>query len=197
MDVKPVFLPIDFQERHARLVKAGPKACLDAVEAFRSDDDVVVRLCLALRDLPGRLIRGQTAHRFSMESFTPLGRVGDSVVRYGLVGAFWRWDYGLAPDCRDATRFWEESGAACRLLLTFETVPVTHELTRLVRRTMVSCPHGPDRRRMASYWHAIRPVSGLIRRRILAQLAARAEGLDRGSNSVPRDGDNKGIPVIL
>jgi hypothetical protein len=41
----------------------------------------------------------------------------------------------------------------------------------LVTHTRVHCPDEAQRRRFAPYWFAIRPVSGLIRQRLLRRIA--------------------------
>lgn len=157
----------DFSECHERMIASGPQRCLDAVERFRTEDDAFIRTCLTLRDLPGRMTGGKNAHRFGMESFTPLGRIDNLWLGYGLVGRFWQAGYGLASTERTAKAFWEADGRACRLLLTFATQPASDGVTRLVTRTEISCPDPRDRRKMTLYWLLIRPVSGIIRRRIL------------------------------
>lgn len=170
-----LFTPVHFQERHSRIISASPRACLDAVETFKSETDPLIRFCLGVRDLPGRLIEGHLAHRFSMESFTPLGRNGDSNVSFGLAGSFWRWDYGLNRDEAQGSRFWAAQGMSARLLLSFETTRLAENLTSLETRTQISCPDVTTRRKMAVYWSVIRPVSGLIRRRMLVAVAGMAE----------------------
>ncbi|NVN43341.1 hypothetical protein HW537_05415 [Asaia siamensis] len=171
-----LFEPVHFQECHSRLILAPAGRCLDAVEVFTIEQDPLIGFCLGLRDLPGRLIKGQAAHRFSMKSFTFLGRTGDVALAYGLAGSFWRWDYGLDQKEAQKNRFWSGDGTSCRLLLTFETVFIAENQTRLLTRTRVSCPDKAMHRRMGWYWRTIRPVSGLIRKRMLGGIARCAEG---------------------
>jgi len=169
---RPPTLPVaHFSETHSRLIHATPGACLDAVQRFRIEDDWLSRCLLAIRDLPGRLIRGTHAHRFGMASFLPLGREGDRTVRYGLAGRFWRPDYGLDPLTITPSDFWSFDGTSCRLLLSFETWPVAVGKTRLITRTTIYCPCPDERWKMALYWRLIRPVSGLIRHRLLGCIA--------------------------
>jgi len=175
------FLPVHFKECHARLIQAEPQFCLDAAAMFRAEDDPLIQFCLGLRDLPGRLRRGQEAHRFSMNSFTSLGREGERRLWLGLMGSFWRWDYGLLPHETTKAEFWKQDANACRLLLVFETERVAAHRTRLVTRTLVSCPQPELRRRMTPYWYGIRPVSGLIRRRMLSAIEKKAVALQNRS----------------
>ena len=165
--------PVHFEERHARVIQADPGSCLDAVEAFRTEDDLLISACLALRDLPGRMIgavKGRPAHRFSMASFTPLERHEDRYVLYGLAGAFWRFDYGLHDIGPSSQNFWQANDSICRLILTFEAEALPGGRTRLVTRTIVSCGTISARTQMSRYWTIIRPISGLIRRKILSYL---------------------------
>jgi len=186
MKEKDISFPVHFQECHSCIISAEPRACLDAVQSLDRLDDPVIRLCLALRDLPGRVIKGRSAHRFSMKSFIPLGREGEMGVRYGLIGAFWRWDYGLRSDADNPEEFWRAQDSFCRLLLVFEAEPLIDGKTRLVTRTLVSCPDFLSRRKMMFYWYAIRPVSGLIRRRMLS-------GLSKIAASFAREAAKSGI----
>ena len=174
---------VDFREEHARVIKADAKSCLDAAEAFEIDQDWLIRLCLALRDLPGRMVKGQESHRFSKKSFVFLGREGDRFLRYGLSGQFWRADYGLSRSGMCTPEAWQAACGQTRLLLEFEARSHGRGTTYLVTRTLVSCPEDAERRRMALYWALIRPVSGLIRRRILRAIAGQAGGMMRGHHS--------------
>ncbi|MDR6183779.1 hypothetical protein [Asaia bogorensis] len=161
----------DFREEHARVIKADAKSCLDAAEAFEIDQDWLIRLCLALRDLPGRVLRGRESHRFSKKSFVFLGREGDRFLRYGLSGQFWRADYGLSESGMCTPEAWQAACGLTRLLLEFEARSHDRGTTYLVTRTLISCPEDAERRKMALYWALIRPVSGLIRHRILRAIA--------------------------
>ncbi|WP_122048875.1 hypothetical protein [Asaia bogorensis] len=164
----------DFREEHARVIEADAKSCLDAVEAFEIDQDWLIRICLVLRDLPGRLLKGRKAHRFSKKSFVFLGREGDRFLRYGLSGQFWRADYGLSESGMRTPEAWQAACGQTRLLLEFETRPHGRGITYLMTRTLISCPDDAERRKMALYWAIIRPVSGLIRHRILSAIACKA-----------------------
>lgn len=152
--------------------------CLDAAEAFRTGDDLLISACLALRDLPGRVIgamKGMSAHRFSMASFTPLGRHGDRYVLYGFAGAFWRLDYGLHDIGPSSQDFWQESDSGCRLILTFEAEALAGGRTWLVTRAVVSCGTISTLIQMRRYLNIIRPVSGLIGGIILSHIHEKAK----------------------
>ena len=93
---------------------------------------------------------------------------------YGLVGRFWEPGYGLVPQA-DAAAFkaFGEPGVA-KLLLAFEAC-ADGGATRITTLSRLVCADAPTRRRMALYWAVIRPVSGLIRQRPLAQIKRAAE----------------------
>ncbi|MGE8504212.1 MAG: hypothetical protein ACN6P1_18465 [Pseudomonas sp.] len=170
-----------FSERHQLDIGATPDAILEAVATLDAEDDPLIRRCLQLREAPARLalklgLRNalQNAPRFGMHSFSLLARDADQAA-YGLIGRFWRSDFGLLP-CKDgeAFRTFREPGVA-RLLLSFRCEPASSGHTRLITETRVHCPDRASRLAFTPYWLAIRPVSGLIRRRMLNGIRARVE----------------------
>ncbi|BAK84760.1 hypothetical protein GLX_23480 [Komagataeibacter medellinensis NBRC 3288] len=60
-------------------------------------------------------------------------------------------------------------------MLSYTLQPLTRGTYRLTTETSVFCPTSATRRRFAPYWYLIRPVSGLIRRRMLAFIRKQAE----------------------
>lgn len=159
-----------FVETHSRILAADAASTLDAVQRVAPADDPWARRFMALRELPGRLSGALPGNRppFGMHSFTPLARDGDSELTLGLAGAFWRADFGLREigGLEDFMAL-NEPGVA-RLLLSFHCETVA-EGVRLSTQTRVHCPDAGTRWRFAPYWYRIRPVSGLIRRRMLRQ----------------------------
>lgn len=176
------FLPEhQFSERHEIRVAAVPERVLDAVSTLSLRDDPVCRALLAVRVAPGRLLAAFGAARaadpgrgFSLADFTPLGRIPGQEVAWGLAGRFWRADGGLqrVPDAGAFAA--DPMPGRAKLVWSFRVEPVPGG-TRLVTRTCVHCPDRESRARFAAYWRLIRPFSGLIRRRLLAAVKARAE----------------------
>lgn len=160
-----------FVETHSRILAADEASVLDAVQRVAPADDPWARRFMALRELPGRLSGALPGNRppFGMHSFTPLARDGDNELTLGLVGEFWRADFGLREigGLDDFVAF-REPGVV-RLLLSFHCEAVDRG-TRLSTQTRVHCPDAASRLRFAPYWYLIRPVSGLIRRRMLRQV---------------------------
>jgi hypothetical protein len=165
------YLPVyQFAERHSILVDGSAGAVLDAVQAF--DSDRVSRRMTVLRELPGRGLAklGFTGTSrpiaLGKRDFIPLDRDGDREMAAGLVGRFWRLDYGLVPlpDAAAFTAF--AAPGTAKLVIGFFVEP-QGDRTRLVTETRVYCPDRTSLLLFTPYWLVIRPASGLIRRRFL------------------------------
>ena len=193
-----------FAETHHRDSVAGPEALLNAAQAWRPEADRLIGAAMAVREAPARLAsalgwRSGLADRprFGKDDFVLLGREGDRALAYGLAGRFWQPAYGLRrlPDGA-AWRAFSAAGEA-KLLLGFEvhalpdppcvSAPVAPRW-RLTTVTRIHCPDPAARRRLGLYWLAIRPVSGIIRQRMLAQVCALAEaGVSQSSQAAPSE----------
>lgn len=172
------YLPTyQFQERHQLLVDASPAALLDAASSPEVADDPWARNFIRLREFPDRLMGALGGHSglrdrdpFGFQSFTLLGRDEDRELAFGLVGRFWRSDYGsVAIDGPDAFKAFEEIGVA-KLVLNFSAEPLGDGCTWLRTETRVFCNDRASMLRFTPYWWVIRPVSGLIRRRLLVRI---------------------------
>ncbi|NVN35574.1 hypothetical protein [Komagataeibacter swingsii] len=164
-----------FRERHALAIHATGRVILDCVNRYRAHDDPLVRLAIGLREKPARLLGLSQRRMLDLDDFTPLGRVGDREMAMGLIGAFWRMDYGLVDIPSRADFAACQRLDVCRLVMGFRVEPTATGQSLLVTETRVSCPTPALRRRFAPYWYVIRPVSGLIRRRMLARIRQQAE----------------------
>jgi len=112
---------------------------------------------------------------FGLHNFTPLGRDGDREIALGLVGEFWQADYGQTPiDDADAFTQFNAPGVA-KLVLNFSTEATGDGRTWLRTETRVFCNDRACLRRFAPYWWLIRPVSGLIRMRLLTRIGDAAQ----------------------
>jgi len=170
-----------FEDVHNIRSRAAPGALLDAAAAYDPAHDAVIQAALALRAAPARLAgklgrpaAGAQRAQFGLNDFVPLGRQGDMAMAYGLAGRFWQADYGLQP-LADAAAFqaYAETDAA-KLVLGFSTGQADG-VTTLTTLTRVHCGSAAARRRLAAYWLLARPVSGLLRRRVLADVRRAAE----------------------
>lgn len=176
------FLPLhQFSERHFRDVAAGPDQVMQAAAAYQPDSDRFFTAMIGLRELPMRaaaVLTGRTAKLppvFGMHNFTRLGERPGRELVFGLVGQFWKPDFGLAS-ISDGEAFlaFGEPGFV-KLALGFSASVLPDGRTRLVTETRVFCPDAASRRRFTPYWYLIRPVSGLIRGRILRSIQRASE----------------------
>lgn len=167
------FLPqFQFREIHRRRIRAGAAPVMEAVMGYRPESDPVFRTAIALRELPLRLLRRRRPP-FGLDDFTLLGREGDGELVYGLAGRFWRADYGLIPIADAGAWHACTAEGTARLALGFR-VAAHDPGVELVTETRIFCHDPAGLRRLRPYWYLIRPVSGLIRRRILSSIARAA-----------------------
>ena len=163
-----------FEEHHSLTVMGSPRLCLDAAQTVAHQPDPLVNRLIGLREFPARLMsrlgrQTQWPNRpFGLEDFTLLGREGDQEVAYGLAGRFWQSDYGLKK-LNNAGDF-DEVQSLPKLVLNFVATPAKHGFCELSTTTRVWCPDTASRRAFTPYWYLIRPVSGLIRKRLLARI---------------------------
>lgn len=169
-----------FRERHAMAIHATGRVILDCASRYRAHDDPLVRIAIGMREKPARLLGRLRRRMLDLDDFTPLGRVGDREMAMGLIGAFWRPDYGLCDIASRADFTACQCRDVCRLVMGFRVEPTTTGQSVLVTETRVSCPTPAVWRRFAPYWYVIRPVSGLIRRRMLARIRQQAEIVGQG-----------------
>lgn len=171
------FLPRhQFSERHACAITAPPDRILDAVAVYRPETDPLFRAMIGLRELPMRLF-GKPDHRrasFGIDDFTLLGRDETSIV-YGLIGQFWKPNYGLVSVSDGAAFLAIDADNVAKLVLAFTVNRDREGQTRLVTETRVYCPNHATRLKFTPYWLLIRPVSGLLRRRILSSVRKTSE----------------------
>lgn len=176
------YLPeYSFREVHFREVAASPETVIEAAANYSPEADPFFRKMIGLRELPMRLgnrLRGKPADSippFGLHNFVPLGRVKDSELAYGLIGRFWRPDFGLeiVPDSQAYLDFAMPGFA--KLALGFSAITQQNGTTRLTTETRVFCPDLACRLKFAPYWYLIRPISGLIRSRILTSIQKAGE----------------------
>lgn len=171
-----------FSELHSVDVAVAPSHAMAQILAHRPEDDRFFRYAIKLRELPMRLLgrsrrEGARPASFGMDNFTLLQRNDDTEVAYGLAGKLWKADYGQAH-IADAQAFqvFDEPGCV-KLVVGFTCQLLRPGLTRVTTQTRVHCLDADALRSFTSYWYLIRPVSGLIRRRMLKAIARRCEKL--------------------
>lgn len=164
-----------FAERHSITIHANAAVIQDAIAHLDPADDALIGLLIRLREMPG-LVFGRTVSQapFGIDAFTLLART-ENEIAYGLVGRFWTADFGLEtiPDGAAFEAF-HRAGTA-KLVMNFETEVLADGRTRLTTRTRIYCPDRASRLKLLPYWMLIRPISGLIRRKILGLVKAKVE----------------------
>jgi hypothetical protein len=178
------FLPHhQFSVRHQATVRCRPGELLDVIQNFQPPRDRVAETAMFVRQLPARIIHWIAPSRvplpkpFTPANFTPLARDGDREMVGGLVGKFWqpwRADFGLLVIDGPAAFLACNPPKTAKLVLGF-LAEQAGEATLLTMETRVYCPDRYALIMFTPYWFAIRPVSGLLRRRALAAISRIAE----------------------
>ena len=184
MSLMDTFLPQhQFCERHQVTVRCNPGRLLDIIQDYRPPRDRVDEMAMRIRQLPASLLHRLAPSRvppprpFTPANFTPLGRDGDREIVGGLVGRFWEiWsgDFGLLAVPGPAEFLACNPPKTAKLVLGFRVEPVG-DATLLTTETRVYCPDRYALIMFTPYCLAIRPVSGLLRRRALAAIRRIAE----------------------
>jgi hypothetical protein len=184
------FLPDhQFSARHHATVQCRPGELLDIIQNYRPPKDRLGEVAMSARQLPARLMHWVAPSRvprpspFTPANFTPLGRDGDREIVGGLVGKFWRPDFGLVAVNGPSEFLACNPPKTAKLVIGFLAEPAG-AATRLTTETRVYCPDRYSLLMFTPYWLAIRPVSGLLRRRALAAIREIAERSGDGANAL-------------
>jgi hypothetical protein len=172
----PRFIPsCDFYEAHrSKPISAKNSDIIAAVSALDMRADVVADLLLKMRELPSRMSRlritgphDRSMPLFGFESFVTLHR-DDDELSLGLIGRFWRPDFGLVP-VRDVDEFMRHADRKdAKLVLQFRAVEAPQCGYCLEIKTFVYCPNRSTKLLFIPYWLVIRLASGWIRKRTLS-----------------------------
>lgn len=171
------YLPIyHFSEKHALNISATQADVMAAVRDYQPGEDPFFRCAIILRELPIRILdrmqrrTGMPRQPFGMDNFTLLEQRDNQELAFGLAGRFWKSDYGQEKVI-DAEAFLAFSApSAAKLVLSFTAEKLDETHTQLTTETRVLCLDKEARRKLAPYWYLIRPVSGLIRLRMLSAI---------------------------
>lgn len=167
----PAFLPqFQFHEKHRTVIHTvHPETILPLIANFDVRQDPVIRRLMSLRQIPQKFLRNPQPNAigdFGLHSFTLL-KSSASELCYGLIGQFWRTDFGL-EDVPDASAFQTPAAPGCaKLLLRYRITELAPGQHGLCTETFVYCPDRSTRLRMTAYWLVIRAGSGWIRKRTL------------------------------
>ena len=109
-----------------------------------------------------------------MANFIPLARDGDREIVAGLIGKFWRPDFGLVVVDGPSEFLACNPPKTAKLTIGFVAEQLG-EVTLLTTETRVYCPDRYSLTMFFPYWLIIRPVSGFLRRRALETIRRLAE----------------------
>jgi len=189
MSLLEQFLPNhQFSERHQATVRCGPGELLDIIQNFQPPRDRAGDVAMFLRQVPAKLMHWAAPSRvprpspFTRANFTPLARDGDREIVGGLIGKFWHPDFGLLTVNGPSEFLASNPPRTAKLVIGFLAEAVG-ENTLLTTETRVYCPDRYSRLMFTPYWLAIRPVSGLLRRRMLRTIREIAEHRDGRPNA--------------
>jgi hypothetical protein len=181
MSLMDKFLPnYQFSERHQVRLRCAPGELLDIIQGFQPPKDGFSDTAMFLRQLPAKLMHWVAPSRvprpspFTLANFIPLARDSDREIVAGLIGKFWRPDFGLIVVSGPSEFLACNPPKTAKLAIGFVAEQLA-EVTFLTTETRVYCPDGYARTMFFAYWLMIRPVSGLLRRRALESIRAIAE----------------------
>jgi hypothetical protein len=190
MSLLEQFLPNhQFSERHQATVRCRPGELLDIIQNFQPPRDRTGEVAMFLRQVPAKLMHWAAPSRvprpspFTRANFTPLARNGDREIVGGLIGKFWRPDFGLLTVNGPSEFLASTPPKTAKLVIGFLAEPVD-ENTLLTTETRVYCPDRYSLLMFTPYWLAIRPVSGVLRRRMLRTIREIAEHRDSRPDAV-------------
>lgn len=163
--------------RNTMTVAKAHTLCMIAVRDGRSSRAKRANKPRTIKDKLAIYISGaRTMPRppFGMSNFTLIDVAEGEEAVLGLAGQFWRLDYGqdIIADASAFLRF--EAAGAAKLAPNYAVEPLDGQRTRLTTETRVYCIDAQARRHFTPYWYVIRLVSGLIRRRMLANIKREA-----------------------
>ena len=187
------YLPVfHYAERHhIDGVVSTPALIFGAIHDYDDRRDPVLNALLKVREAPSRLLARvggdatlRERERFGLKDFHVLEQRDDAIA-FGLTGKFWQANYGLTP-IADAAAFTshQEPGGA-KLVMSYTLAKAGDGSFTISTETRVWCHDTRARLSFLPYWLMIRPASGWIRRRILAQLKAEAGQSFQATQRVP------------
>lgn len=176
------YLPVfHYSERHhIDGVLSTPALIFGAIHDYDDRRDPVLNALLKVREAPSRLLARlggdatlRDRERFGLKDFRVLEQREDAIA-FGLVGKFWRANYGLAPIADTPAFVSHQEPGSAKLVMSYTLAKAGDGSFTIRTETRVWCQDTRARLSFLPYWLMIRPASGWIRRRILAQLKTEA-----------------------
>lgn len=173
----------DASEKHQITIQASPETVYDALWNVDFGGIRSLRLLLALRALPGRLMNPQRRQRptgrFDLHSLEAagFGKIAEAPGRevvFGVTGRFWRPVGNILPFQANAFDEPVAPGLA-RAAWNFAVTARNDDSTILSTETRIICGDSSSRRKFRLYWLIVKPFSGLIRRMVLKSVKRSCE----------------------
>ncbi|MBP6561981.1 MAG: hypothetical protein KA214_00740 [Neisseriaceae bacterium] len=173
-----------FRETHKIHIFAPEAKIMNAILTHEATHDPLIQKMLSLRALPDRLwqkmgFQPNDEPPFGMDTFTVLGQDHHKELALGLIGKFWRPDFGLIrPGSAAAFHAFDKKGVA-KLVMNYRLEPINpmKQEIRLTTETRIYCPDFASYLLCGGYWLLIRIGSGFIRRRILNNIKRQVEAV--------------------
>ncbi|MGU3575084.1 hypothetical protein ACLBWZ_06120 [Brucellaceae bacterium C25G] len=189
MSLQDKYLPrYSFKEVHYCDIRANPACVIEASANYQPEHDPFFRRMIFLREIPMRVSnyfhkkQSDKPAAFGLHNFTMLEKNATNELGYGLIGRFWRLNFGLV-EISDGEQFIEyNTKGVAKLTLFFTATLQSNGTTRLTTETRVFCPDFYSKFKFTPYWYLIRPVSGMIRSRILKAIKKASELHPHNSN---------------
>ncbi|MEB5476856.1 hypothetical protein [Acinetobacter pollinis] len=164
-----------FHEKHQIIIEASIQEVQDTIDSYDSIDDSFFRIMILLREIPMRFLNRLGIYKnvpvahFNMHNFIKLEHNSNEQI-YGLIGKFWKLNYGqfIIKENSDFLDFKKPHYA--KLLLIFNVKKVNEKEVLLTTETRIHCLDTYALKRFRIYWYLIRPISGLIRMKILRSI---------------------------
>jgi hypothetical protein len=178
------FLPeYGWNEVHSIEIGAAPPVVLDAVRKVTAREIRLLRLLLALRALPGRVLRrsppsrgrGPVLEEILRSGFVVLAEEPDRELVLGTIGRFWQARPAHADVAGGAAFLAFDAPGWAKAAMNFAVTDTGAGRTRLSTETRIAATDRAARLRFGAYWLIVRPGSGLIRLMWLRAVRRRAE----------------------
>ncbi|MFR9805159.1 hypothetical protein ACL02T_23160 [Pseudonocardia sp. RS010] len=176
------FLPTyDISVVHTGVFRVPPQQCHEALLSLDAFDSPLIRLLIAARGLPERLIRrhprAERDDTFLIRDMTGRGwlLLGETPGVETVLGSVGRpWTLGGAEPQVTAETFadFADPGFA-KIAISFRVTPYGSSASILVVETRALLTDARSRRRFLRYWRVVGPFSHLIRRRAFRMLDRR------------------------
>jgi len=172
MSLNIKYLPAySYKEEHSLSILGNIEEAMKEILNYQAHNDPFFKFAIALREFPHKIFKKTEILKppFSLDNFTLLEK-SSTQIAFGLVGQFWKSDYGQV-EIKNREEFLEFKDVDyVKLVLYFDINQIDNDHCHITTETRVLCLGGKALSRFRPYWYLIRPISGLIRRRILLQI---------------------------